>query len=158
VADAEEEPRHLSIGFCVADSPMRNNRSPANSAHSMCVAFITTALENGARLEDVQKAAEHRDSSTTKLYDASFEIRVGWGWMRASREAQSRAGEARRSEPLTAPAGPDNRARLNAGMVRRSALAADGPRICRTNCSKRRSASANRGMSGASILMRRERF
>jgi integrase/recombinase XerD len=38
------------------------------SAHSMR-AFITTALENGAQLEDVQKAAGHRDPSTTKLYD-----------------------------------------------------------------------------------------
>ncbi len=37
------------------------------SAHSMCATFITTALENGAQLEDVQKAAEHRDPSTTKL-------------------------------------------------------------------------------------------
>jgi integrase len=39
------------------------------SAHSMRATFITTALENGAQLEDVQKAAEHRDPSTTKLYD-----------------------------------------------------------------------------------------
>lgn len=39
------------------------------SAHSMPVTFITTALENGAQLEDVQKAAGHRDPSTTKLYD-----------------------------------------------------------------------------------------
>lgn len=39
------------------------------SAHSMRATFITTALENGAQLEDVQKAAGHRDSSTTKLYD-----------------------------------------------------------------------------------------
>ena len=39
------------------------------SAHSMCNTFITTALENGAQLEDVQKAAWHRDPSTTKLYD-----------------------------------------------------------------------------------------
>jgi len=39
------------------------------SAHSMRATFITTALENGARLEDVQKAAGHRDPSTTKLYD-----------------------------------------------------------------------------------------
>ena len=31
--------------------------------------FITTALENGAHLEDVQKAAGHCDPSTTKLYD-----------------------------------------------------------------------------------------
>jgi integrase/recombinase XerD len=39
------------------------------SAHSMRATFITTALENGAKLEDVQKAAGHRDPSTTKLYD-----------------------------------------------------------------------------------------
>lgn len=35
----------------------------------MRATFITTALENGAQLEDVQKAAGHRDPSTTKLYD-----------------------------------------------------------------------------------------
>jgi site-specific recombinase XerD len=35
----------------------------------MRATFITTALENGAKLEDVQKAAGHRDISTTKLYD-----------------------------------------------------------------------------------------
>jgi site-specific recombinase XerD len=39
------------------------------SAHSMRATFITTALDNGAELEDVQKAAGHRDPSTTKLYD-----------------------------------------------------------------------------------------
>lgn len=39
------------------------------SAHSMRATFITTALDNGAQLEDVQKAAGHRDPSTTKLYD-----------------------------------------------------------------------------------------
>ncbi len=39
------------------------------SSHSMRAAFITTALENGAQLEDVQQAAGHRDPSTTKLYD-----------------------------------------------------------------------------------------
>jgi len=35
----------------------------------MRATFITTTLENGAKLEDVQKAAGHRDPSTTKLYD-----------------------------------------------------------------------------------------
>ena len=35
----------------------------------MRATFITTALANGATLEDVQKAAGHRDPSTTKLYD-----------------------------------------------------------------------------------------
>ena len=39
------------------------------SPHSMRAIFTTTTLENGAQLEDVQKAAEHRDPSTTKLYD-----------------------------------------------------------------------------------------
>ena len=39
------------------------------SAHSMRATFITTALENGTSLEEVQKAARHRDPSTTKLYD-----------------------------------------------------------------------------------------
>jgi integrase/recombinase XerD len=39
------------------------------SAHSMRATFITTALENGAQLEDVQKGAGHRDPGTTKLYD-----------------------------------------------------------------------------------------
>ena len=35
----------------------------------MRATFITTALENGAQLEDAQKAAGHRDPGTTKLYD-----------------------------------------------------------------------------------------
>ena len=39
------------------------------SAHLMRATFITTALESGAQLGDVQKAAGHRDPSTTKLYD-----------------------------------------------------------------------------------------
>ncbi|NOT02176.1 MAG: tyrosine-type recombinase/integrase [Phycisphaerales bacterium] len=41
----------------------------AYSAHSMRATFITTALEDGASLEQVQKAVGHRDPSTTKLYD-----------------------------------------------------------------------------------------
>lgn len=39
------------------------------SAHSMRATFITTALENGCSLEDVQRAAGHAEPSTTKLYD-----------------------------------------------------------------------------------------
>lgn len=35
----------------------------------MRATFITTALENGASLEDVQEAVGHADPSTTKLYD-----------------------------------------------------------------------------------------
>ncbi len=39
------------------------------SAHSMRATFITTALENGYPLEDVQEAAGHQEPGTTKLYD-----------------------------------------------------------------------------------------
>jgi site-specific recombinase XerD len=39
------------------------------SAHSMRATFITRALDNGASLEEVQRAAGHADASTTKLYD-----------------------------------------------------------------------------------------
>jgi integrase/recombinase XerD len=39
------------------------------SAHSMRATFITTALDNGASLENVHWAAGHADPSTTKLYD-----------------------------------------------------------------------------------------
>ncbi len=39
------------------------------SAHSMRATFITTALENGASLEDVQRAVGHERPDTTKLYD-----------------------------------------------------------------------------------------
>jgi integrase/recombinase XerD len=40
-----------------------------HSPHSMRAKFITTALENGASLEDVQRAAGHREPGTTKLRD-----------------------------------------------------------------------------------------
>jgi site-specific recombinase XerD len=39
------------------------------SAHSMRATFITTALENGAKLEDVQRTVGHADPATTQLYD-----------------------------------------------------------------------------------------
>ncbi len=39
------------------------------SAHSTRATFITQTLENGASLEEVQRAAGHADASTTKLYD-----------------------------------------------------------------------------------------
>lgn len=39
------------------------------SAHSMRATFITTALDRGASLEDVQRDVGHADPSTTKLYD-----------------------------------------------------------------------------------------
>jgi integrase/recombinase XerD len=39
------------------------------SAHSMRATFITTALQNGASLEDVQRDVGHANPTTTKLYD-----------------------------------------------------------------------------------------
>jgi integrase/recombinase XerD len=39
------------------------------SAHSMRATFITTALDKGASLEDVQRDAGHADPSTTMQYD-----------------------------------------------------------------------------------------
>jgi site-specific recombinase XerD len=39
------------------------------SAHSMRATFITTALDNGVSLEDVQRTVGHADPSTTQLYD-----------------------------------------------------------------------------------------
>jgi integrase/recombinase XerD len=42
---------------------------PGYAAHSMRATFITTALENGAKLEDVQRTVGHADRSTTQLYD-----------------------------------------------------------------------------------------
>ena len=48
----------------------RGLKQPAGfSAHSMRATFITTALDNGANLEDVQRDVGHADPSTTKLYD-----------------------------------------------------------------------------------------
>ncbi|HVS70798.1 MAG TPA: tyrosine-type recombinase/integrase [Phycisphaerae bacterium] len=43
--------------------------SAGYSAHSMRATFITTALDKGASLEDVQRDVGHADPSTTKLYD-----------------------------------------------------------------------------------------
>jgi integrase/recombinase XerD len=39
------------------------------SPHSMRATFITTALANGAKLEDVQRTVGHADPATTQLYD-----------------------------------------------------------------------------------------
>jgi site-specific recombinase XerD len=39
----------------------------AHSAHAMRATFIKTALQNG--LEDVQRAAGHREPSSAKVYD-----------------------------------------------------------------------------------------
>ena len=43
--------------------------SIAGASPAVRATSIITALENRAQLEDVQKAAGHRDPSTTKLYD-----------------------------------------------------------------------------------------
>ena len=54
---------------CCGNTPAAIGLDAGYSAHSMRATFITTALENGATLDDVQKAAGHRDpappSSTT---------------------------------------------------------------------------------------------
>jgi hypothetical protein len=54
-----------------------------HSVHSMRASIITTALENGAQLEDVQKVAGHRDPGATKLYD-----RLGYNPEKASRSSR----------------------------------------------------------------------
>jgi len=82
-----DEPLFLPIGRSWKNPDMRRSLSPDTidrilkkyakriglergfSAHSMRATFITTALENGASLEDVQRAVGHDDPSTTKLYD-----------------------------------------------------------------------------------------
>jgi hypothetical protein len=56
----------------------------SHSVHSMR-ASITTALENGAQLEDVQKAADQRDPGTTKFYD--------WGSAPIIRPGPGRKGD-----------------------------------------------------------------
>jgi integrase/recombinase XerD len=38
-------------------------------AHSMHATFITTALEKGATLEDLQRTVGHADPATTQLHD-----------------------------------------------------------------------------------------
>lgn len=50
-------------------APSRKVDHDRYSAHSMRAAFITTALENGATVDDVQEAAGHAEPGTTKLYD-----------------------------------------------------------------------------------------
>ncbi|MFL5285789.1 MAG: tyrosine-type recombinase/integrase [Rhodopila sp.] len=68
----QDPTRHMdpdSIDHVLRTYAARIGLTRGYSAHSMRATFITTALENGAALEDVQKAAGHRDPSTTKLYD-----------------------------------------------------------------------------------------
>lgn len=64
--------RHLNpdaIDRVVKSYARRLGLDRGYSAHSMRATFITTALDNGCSLEDVQRAAGHADPSTTKLYD-----------------------------------------------------------------------------------------
>ena len=56
-----------STAWCANMLP--RSGSIAATRRTRCARRSSTALENGARLEDVQKAAGHRDPSTTKLYD-----------------------------------------------------------------------------------------
>jgi len=67
-----DERRHLhpdEINRIVRKYAKRVGLERGYSAHSMRATFITTALDNGASLEDVQRAAGHADPATTKLYD-----------------------------------------------------------------------------------------
>jgi len=67
-----DERRHLhpdEINRLVRKYAKRVGLDRGYSAHSMRATFITTALDNGASLEDVQRAAGHADPATTKLYD-----------------------------------------------------------------------------------------
>lgn len=69
---AQETRRHLhpdEIDRILRKYARRIGLDRGYSAHSMRATFITTALDNGASLEDVQRAAGHADPSTTKLYD-----------------------------------------------------------------------------------------
>lgn len=64
--------RHLepaSIQNVLRKYVLKLGMGPGFSAHSMRATFITTALDNGAALEDVQRDVGHADPSTTKLYD-----------------------------------------------------------------------------------------
>jgi integrase/recombinase XerD len=69
---AQESRRHLhpdEIDRILRKYARRIGLDRGYSAHSMRATFITTALDNGASLEEVQRAAGHADPSTTKLYD-----------------------------------------------------------------------------------------
>jgi len=64
--------RHMdpdAINRIVRKYALRVGLSRDYSAHSMRATFITTALKNGAKFEDVQDAAGHANPSTTRLYD-----------------------------------------------------------------------------------------
>jgi site-specific recombinase XerD len=70
--EAADSRRHLApdaIDRMLRQYARRIGLERGYSAHSMRATFITTALDNGASLEDVQRAAGHADPSTTRLYD-----------------------------------------------------------------------------------------
>ena len=70
--DGQDARRHLHpdvIDRTLRKYAKRVGLARGYSAHSMRATFITAALDNGASLEDVQRAAGHADPSTTKLYD-----------------------------------------------------------------------------------------
>ena len=70
--EGQDERRHLHpdvIDRILRKYARRIGLDRGYSAHSMRGTFITTALDNGASLEEVQPAAGHADPSTTKLYD-----------------------------------------------------------------------------------------
>jgi len=60
---------HLVDQHVVHANHVREIRRPRFSAHSMRATFISRALDSGASLEEVQRAAGHADATTTKLYD-----------------------------------------------------------------------------------------
>lgn len=69
---AEVDARHMdpdAIDRIVRKYALGIGLSRDYSAHSMRATFITTALKNGAKFEDVQDAAGHANPSTTRLYD-----------------------------------------------------------------------------------------
>jgi site-specific recombinase XerD len=77
-ADASRKPRRIELRRHLhaeaIDRILRKYAAKAGldrgySAHSMRATFITTALDKGASLEDVQRDVGHADPSTTKLYD-----------------------------------------------------------------------------------------
>ena len=90
------------------------------SAHSMRATFITTALKNGANLEDVQEAVGHADPTTTKLYDSSTflvePLSSPHDFMRPSRPPSLRV-RAHPSAELAAVAGRGSHG-LDEGVVR----------------------------------------
>ncbi|MCG8408627.1 MAG: tyrosine-type recombinase/integrase [Phycisphaerales bacterium] len=68
----EVDARHMNpdaIDRVVRKYALRIGLTRDYSAHSMRATFITTALKNGAKFEDVQDAAGHANPSTTRLYD-----------------------------------------------------------------------------------------